>query len=158
MLVAAVSAWPAGAQSPAADPSPGLVAVPRDATERPMLAPAGWLLTAAVLTALVLLTYVAGVIAREQQRARDEAIRLSAVDPLTGLFNSDYARNFKAFLEQKTPGQPFAFVYGAKEPHGPYEKGSGLRAGYSTENLQLTPNFQDTSEQKYGFNVIRLLT
>jgi diguanylate cyclase (GGDEF)-like protein len=42
------------------------------------------------LTALILLAYVAMVIAREQRRARDAAIRLSTVDPLTGLFNRTY--------------------------------------------------------------------
>ena len=42
------------------------------------------------LTALVLLAYVATVIAREQRRARDAAIRLSTVDPLTGLFNRTF--------------------------------------------------------------------
>ena len=42
------------------------------------------------LTALVLLAYVATVIAREQRRARDVAVRLSTVDPLTGLFNRTF--------------------------------------------------------------------
>jgi diguanylate cyclase (GGDEF)-like protein len=42
------------------------------------------------LVALVLLAYVAMVIAREQRRARDAAIRLSTVDPLTGLFNRTF--------------------------------------------------------------------
>ena len=42
------------------------------------------------LTALVLLSYVAMVIAREQRRARDAAIRLSTIDPLTGLFNRTF--------------------------------------------------------------------
>lgn len=42
------------------------------------------------LTALVLLAYVAMVIAREQRRARDAAIRLSTIDPLTGLFNRTF--------------------------------------------------------------------
>ncbi len=42
------------------------------------------------LTALVLLAYVAMVIASEQRRARDAAIRLSTVDPLTGLFNRTF--------------------------------------------------------------------
>ena len=50
--------------------------------------------TAAVVginvTALVLLAYVAMVIAREQRRARDAAIRLSTIDPLTGLFNRTF--------------------------------------------------------------------
>jgi diguanylate cyclase (GGDEF)-like protein len=42
------------------------------------------------VTALVLLAYVATVIAREQRRARDAAIRLSTIDPLTGLFNRTF--------------------------------------------------------------------
>jgi diguanylate cyclase (GGDEF)-like protein len=42
------------------------------------------------ITALILLAYVAMVIAREQRRARDAAIRLSTIDPLTGLFNRNF--------------------------------------------------------------------
>jgi diguanylate cyclase (GGDEF)-like protein len=42
------------------------------------------------LTAIVLLAYVAMVIAREQRQARDAAIRLSTIDPLTGLFNRTF--------------------------------------------------------------------
>jgi diguanylate cyclase (GGDEF)-like protein len=42
------------------------------------------------LTALILLTFAAMVIAREQRRARDAAVRLSTVDPLTGLFNRTF--------------------------------------------------------------------
>jgi diguanylate cyclase (GGDEF)-like protein len=40
--------------------------------------------------ALVLLTYVAMVVAREQRRARDAAIALSTIDSLTGLYNRAY--------------------------------------------------------------------
>jgi diguanylate cyclase (GGDEF)-like protein len=42
------------------------------------------------LTALILLAYVAMVIARAQRRTRDAAIRLSTVDSLTGLFNRTF--------------------------------------------------------------------
>jgi diguanylate cyclase (GGDEF)-like protein len=42
------------------------------------------------LTALILLAYVAMVIARAQRRTRDRAIRLSTVDSLTGLFNRTF--------------------------------------------------------------------
>lgn len=42
------------------------------------------------LTALFLLSYAAMVIAREQRRTRDAAIRLSTVDSLTGLFNRTF--------------------------------------------------------------------
>jgi diguanylate cyclase (GGDEF)-like protein len=50
------------------------------------------------LTALLLLAYVAMVIAREQRRARDEAVRLSTIDPLTGLSNRGH---FFAALERE---------------------------------------------------------
>ena len=49
----------------------------------------GYLL-AVNLTALVLLAYAASVIASEGRRTRDAAIRLSTVDPLTGLFNRSF--------------------------------------------------------------------
>lgn len=42
------------------------------------------------LTALVLLAYVAMAVGREQRRSRDAAIRLSTIDPLTGLFNRTF--------------------------------------------------------------------
>ena len=42
------------------------------------------------IAALVLLAYMAMVVAREQRRARDAAIKLSSVDSLTGLFNRAY--------------------------------------------------------------------
>ncbi|MEO8571433.1 MAG: GGDEF domain-containing protein [Chloroflexota bacterium] len=42
------------------------------------------------LTALILLSYVAMVIARAQRRTRNAAIRLSTVDSLTGLFNRTF--------------------------------------------------------------------
>ncbi len=42
------------------------------------------------LVAMLLLAYAAMVIAREQRRTRDAAIRMSTVDPLTGLFNRTF--------------------------------------------------------------------
>jgi diguanylate cyclase (GGDEF)-like protein len=42
------------------------------------------------VTALVLLAYVAMVLAREQRRTRDAAVRLSTIDALTGLANRGY--------------------------------------------------------------------
>ena len=47
---------------------------------------------------MILLAYVAMVIAREQRRARDAAIRLSTIDPLTGLFNRSF---FFAAIERE---------------------------------------------------------
>ena len=42
------------------------------------------------VTALVLLAYVAMVVAREQRRTREAAVRLSTIDALTGLANRTY--------------------------------------------------------------------
>ena len=42
------------------------------------------------LVALVLLAYVATMVAREQRRTRDAAVRLSTIDALTGLANRGY--------------------------------------------------------------------
>ena len=50
------------------------------------------------LTAMVLLAYIALVIAREQRTTRDAAIRLSTIDPLTSLFNRGF---FFAALERE---------------------------------------------------------
>ena len=47
---------------------------------------------------MILLAYVAMVIARDQRRARDAAIRLSTVDSLTGLFNRAF---FFAAIERE---------------------------------------------------------
>ena len=65
-----------------------LIALTAGATEP--LAPNTIAIVAINLTALILLAYVAMVIAREQRRARDAAIRLSTVDPLTGLYNRTF--------------------------------------------------------------------
>ena len=52
--------------------------------------PASAATVAVNLTALFLLAYAATVIAHEGRRTRDAAIRLSTVDPLTGLFNRTF--------------------------------------------------------------------
>ena len=50
------------------------------------------------LTAMILLAYIAMVIAREQRSSRDAAIRLSTIDPLTTLYNRGF---FFAALERE---------------------------------------------------------
>lgn len=42
------------------------------------------------VTAIGLVAYVATIVAGEHRRSRDEAIRLSTIDPLTGLFNRTF--------------------------------------------------------------------
>jgi diguanylate cyclase (GGDEF)-like protein len=50
------------------------------------------------LTGVYLLAYIGASVGREQRRTRDAAIRLSTVDPLTGLYNRSY---FFAALERE---------------------------------------------------------
>jgi len=59
-------------------------------TGRPATLPPEPVVVGLNLTALLLLAYVAMVVAREQRRSRDAAIRLSTIDPLTGLFNRTF--------------------------------------------------------------------
>lgn len=65
--------------------------------------------------------------------------------PTKGISNTDYAANFKDFLDARTDGQPFFFWFGCYEPHRDYEKGSGAAAGLSAASLQLPPFLPDTS-------------
>lgn len=51
------------------------------------LTPPGIALVAVNIVAMLMLTFVASYIAREQRRSREAAIRLSTIDSLTGLFN-----------------------------------------------------------------------
>jgi diguanylate cyclase (GGDEF)-like protein len=64
------------------------------------------------LIALALVAYVSAVVGREQRRAREEALRLSRYDSLTGLHSRDY---FLAEMEQEIlraarSGRPFALL------------------------------------------------
>ena len=49
--------------------------------------------------------------------------------PANRINRINYAENFKAFYQEKDPGQPFFFWYGATEPHRAYEQNSGIRLG-----------------------------
>jgi N-sulfoglucosamine sulfohydrolase len=66
--------------------------------------------------------------------------------PYSGISKTDYAANFKEFLEQKPANQPFCFWYGAHEPHREYEKGAGLKAGKRLEDVVVPPFLPDTEE------------
>jgi len=55
----------------------------------------------------------------------------------------DYAANFKAFLEERAPDEPFCFWYGASEPHRPYEDGIGEAAGKSPADAELPAFYPD---------------
>lgn len=68
----------------------GYLAAVLAVADGPPTDPGSLSLVAVNLMALVLLAYVAMVVAREQRRTRDAAVRLSATDALTGLANRGY--------------------------------------------------------------------
>jgi arylsulfatase A-like enzyme len=54
----------------------------------------------------------------------------------------DYAANFADFLDSVPAGQPWFFWYGCREPHRPYEFGSGAaKAGKRTGDVDRVPGY-----------------
>ncbi len=49
--------------------------------------------------------------------------------PTKAISSTDYAANFKVFLEEKKKDEAFFFWYGGHEPHRKYEYGSGIKKG-----------------------------
>lgn len=73
-------------------------------------------------------------IANDQQGAPREIVGRSfdqhrAEPPTEEMTSTDYASNFEAFLDANSASQPWCFWYGAREPHRPYEYGSGIQKG-----------------------------
>jgi len=60
--------------------------------------------------------------------------KLKTNPPTRRISNTDYAANFKAFLEANKVEEPFCFWYGCREPHRPYAYKSGIEQG----NKKLT--------------------
>ena len=67
--------------------------------------------------------------------------RKTATPPATGMSKTDYAANFKDFLAQAKPGQPWFFWMGFHEPHREYEEGSGLRLGKKLTDIDRVPAY-----------------
>lgn len=65
--------------------------------------------------------------------------------PADGMSKEDYAANFKDFLD-RAEQKPWFFWYGAREPHRPYEYGSGAKAGKKTEDIEKVPGFWPDDE------------
>jgi arylsulfatase A-like enzyme len=62
--------------------------------------------------------------------------------PTASIAATDYASNFKAFLEEKSEDEPFCFWYGGHEPHRRYEFGSGeAKGGRALEEIDRVPDF-----------------
>jgi N-sulfoglucosamine sulfohydrolase len=55
-------------------------------------------------------------------------------------------RNFEVFLAQRPAEKPFFFWFGSQDPHRPYEKGAGKRAGLDPAKVEVPKCWPDTPE------------
>ncbi|MEY4201619.1 MAG: hypothetical protein RLZZ265_3359 [Verrucomicrobiota bacterium] len=70
-----------------------------------------------------------------------------AAPPTTGIGNNDYAANFNDFLDTTTKDKPWAFWYGAIEPHRGYEFGSGVaKGGKKLTDIDRVPAYWPDNE------------
>ena len=114
LLLAAASVWASGLGPPIlafATSTAYLIGVLIPLSSPPVT-PADVGRVAFNMIALTLVAYVSAIVGREQRRARDEALRLSRYDSLTGLYSRDY---FVAEIEQEIlrasrSGRPFALL------------------------------------------------
>lgn len=83
---------------------------------------------------------------RTRNPAGTEFQRRANHPPATGMSRNDYAGNFADFLAQRPKDKPFCFWYGGIEPHRPYEKGSGLRAGKKPADVRVPASLPDAPE------------
>ncbi len=117
------------------------------------------------MVALALVAYVSAIVGREQRRAREEALRLSRFDTLTGLYSRDY---FLAEIEQEIlraarSGRPFALLMldldGLKAANDRFGHASGdqlLRA--VGETLRGDIRITDVAARYGGDEFVLLLT
>jgi uncharacterized sulfatase len=68
---------------------------------------------------------------------------------VAGIAATDYSANFERFLAERSPGQPFCFWFGAREPHRPFKQGEGLRQGKPLEDVRV-PAFLPDGETVRG--------
>lgn len=54
------------------------------------------------------------------------------------------AKDFATFLESVPRGTPFCIWFGSSDPHRPYERGSGLKAGLRPAAVRVPPFLPDT--------------
>ena len=67
--------------------------------------------------------------------------------PTPEISGNDYAGNFAAFLDAAPAGQPWAFWYGAIEPHRAYEFGSGIaKGGKKLADIDRVPGYWPDNE------------
>ena len=64
--------------------------------------------------------------------------------PYTGIHEIDIASNFREFLKTRDKSKPFSMWIGSREPHGPREAGSGIKAGMNPDDVVVPGFLPDT--------------
>jgi uncharacterized sulfatase len=59
--------------------------------------------------------------------------------------------NFEKFLQKLPADQPFCFWFGSRDPHRPYVKGSGVKAGIDPAKVQVPGFLPDVPEVRSDF-------
>ena len=75
--------------------------------------------------------------------AGEEYNRHKLTPPTSGISSCDYVANLQSFLNDRSDEQPFCFWFGCREPHRPYERDSGIRAGKEVEKCDVPPFLPD---------------
>lgn len=66
--------------------------------------------------------------------------------PHSGISNTDYAANFREFLEARDDGQPFCFWFGGHEPHRLYDPTLDDTWQAKLQQIEVPPFLPDTPE------------
>ncbi len=77
---------------------------------------------------------------------------IKVADPLPAIDPIDYTANFKKFLQDRKPEQPFFFWAGITEPHDPFDSENYLRLekefGLSLDQVPLHPFLEDSRDNR----------
>lgn len=63
----------------------------------------------------------------------------------SGISTDNYAGSFQMFLDKRDQSKPFCFWLGGREPHRPYEKGSGVKSGKKLSSVKLPLYLPDSN-------------
>lgn len=77
---------------------------------------------------------------------------IKVVDPLPAISPIDYSANFKRFLQDRKPGQPFFFWAGVTEPHAAFDSENYVRLekefGLLLDQVPVHPFLEDSRDER----------
>lgn len=69
----------------------------------------------------------------------------------SSIATTDYAENFKVFMNEKKDDQPFYFWYGCREPHRKYTEGEGVKHGKDPAKVNVPIYLPDCDKVRNDF-------